>query len=80
MRDSDLLISGARQQLSKAIGISVAVAVLLWCRPDLAWALVLGWCASGVGIGVHNYKTAMRVVAVSAKRKAEIEVTEVKPC
>lgn len=80
MRDSDLFILGARQQLAKAIGISVAVAVLLWCRPELAWVLVLGWCASGVGIAVHNYKSAMKVVAASAKREAEIEVTEVRPC
>ncbi len=80
MRDSDLFLSGAQSQLAKAICTSVGVALLLWYRPALAWVLVLGWCVAGVWIAVHSYRAAMKVVAISARRKSEIVITEVKPC
>lgn len=79
MRDADLFLSGAQAQLAKAICVMLGVALVLWYRPDLAWVMVLGWCGAGVWIGVLNYRAALKVVAASARREAEIQVAEVKP-
>ena len=80
MRDADLFLSGARAQLAKAICVMLGVALVLWYRPDIAWVMVLGWCGAGVWVNVLNYRAALKVVAASARREAEIVITEVKPC
>lgn len=79
MNDDDgaALLSGARSQLAKAIVILIGVSVFLWNRPDLGWVLVLGWCGAGAWLAFLNYRSAMRIVVVVARRRSEIEV---KPC
>lgn len=67
------------QECGRNLGHKPDCSVVLWYRPDLAWVMVLGWCGAGVWIGALNYRAAMMVVAIAARRKAEIVVTEVKP-